>query len=107
MREVKIYLASWRLSAHTGANAREKQGHRRTKPWRIVHPQAKIMKPLPVFAAESRKPPDRAQIFCGRAPRHRPDNYDICAVRIVPGPLSARRCRILAEKWSVSPVKEI
>jgi len=32
MREMKNYLASWRLSAHTGANAREKQGDRRTNP---------------------------------------------------------------------------
>jgi hypothetical protein len=32
MREVKNYLASWRLSADTAANAREKQGDRRTKP---------------------------------------------------------------------------
>jgi hypothetical protein len=31
-REMKNYLASWRLSADTGANAREKQGDRRTKP---------------------------------------------------------------------------
>ena len=32
LRDVKNYLASWRLSADTGANAREKQGDRRTKP---------------------------------------------------------------------------
>jgi hypothetical protein len=32
MREMKNYLASWRLSADTGANAREKQGDRRTNP---------------------------------------------------------------------------
>jgi hypothetical protein len=34
MREMKDYLASWRLSADTGANAREKQGDRRTNPCR-------------------------------------------------------------------------
>jgi hypothetical protein len=32
IREMKNDLASWRLSADTGANAREKQGDRRTNP---------------------------------------------------------------------------
>jgi hypothetical protein len=32
MRKMKNYSSSWRLSADTGANAREKQGDKRTIP---------------------------------------------------------------------------